>query len=146
MARLNHFGAISRLGKEEQTNKELTKISHQCCHSHINQAEPSQVCDPVTAAMFLQATMPLQQLSRPLPSVCLSQPQSFPLITLSFLPPSLTSPTDAHTHPPGSCASSSRSVFVRTLYKCFHRTRYLVCWKHKCSYIEPLLLLFCDLG
>lgn len=46
--------------------KNLSKPLGSAAAPHINRAEPSQAHNPVTAAMSLQATMPLRQLL-PLP-------------------------------------------------------------------------------
>lgn len=52
--------------ERSKNNEELIKTSRQCCCPRIDRAEPSQAHNPVTAAMSLQATMPLRQLL-PLP-------------------------------------------------------------------------------
>lgn len=56
MTRLNHFGAISALGQGgADITKNLSKPLGSAATT-INQADPSQVCNPVPAAMGLLAT------------------------------------------------------------------------------------------
>ena len=104
MTKFNHFGAISGFERRETNNRQLTKTSRKCCHPTSNKQSPRQVCNPITAATFLQISQPLTQL--------FSQPGMFcspclPVKALMLLPAkslqsclTLCDPTDGS--PPGS--------------------------------------------